>query len=532
MKQLNLLTLIRKNAFFLIPIIVLFAMLGIYSFNLLFIIISVILTYKIFSPLLNKKNFDSLIIKGVSIFFIFIIILQCVILSSWLINSNFPLDATPTLTLLIMTIAYIYRHFLPKPRISKLTLPIKKAPFIRLSDIISIAIAIAIVLPLSLSLLTHDGKDMQNNVTTLAGGADDTAHLKLVDDRLQFNRGILYRSDAIEQVKTGDSYPAGWHSANAVIIKAIYPKISAGDESLVAYALSKVFWFLALVFIFCRIILILYEFLCNRKPSLPAILWLASGSLLFSRFFLVDTFRTGFYSFMPQLIAALLLVPILIQFSLQNNKRKACQETLLLLSVMCIGGCLSWFLVLPAFLLIIILILFDHLKNTNKRRFIKDMTSGILDNLPFYGLLLTATAVQLYVMLTNHVAGSVSFIQGVLINGGINTYKGEFYIFIFIGFALCLFFTCKSSEKILRYILYAILSLLIFAGIISAIQIMYLGTNAYYYYKVLYILTVIALPVGLVGIASSIDWIEKNKSKSIALTTSLILILIIVQLFS
>lgn len=532
MKTFNITALDSKRRIFLICAIAILTMIGIYSLNLLFIIFSVILTYKLFSPLLSRKVFDSFVLKTASIFFIFIIILQCVILSSWLVNRNFPLDATPALTMVILAIAYVYRHFLSKPKILNTTLPTNKTTFIQLSDIISIVIAIAIVLPLSLSLLMNDGKDMQSNVSTLAGGADDAAHLKFVNAKLQSNRGVFYHSGVTTQTGINDLYPTSWHSANAVIIKAIYPKISVGNESLVAYAISKVFWFFVLVFIFCRIILILYKFLCNKKPSLPATLWLASGSILFSRFFFVDTFRTGFYSFMPQLIATLLLVLVLIQLSLQGAKRRQFQDTLLLVLLVSIGGSLSWVLVLPAFLLAIILILFDHFKNGDRHNFIKEIVSGIFENLVYYGLLITASVVQLYVMLANSSAGSVSFVQGIIMNGGINSYKVEFYIFIFSGLSLCLLLSCKNSEKILRYMLYALLSLLIFAEIISAIQIIYLGKNAYYYYKVLYIFTAVALPLGLVGVASSIDWLEKNKSKSVALSISVILIMLIISLFS
>lgn len=530
MIQLDLPVLSTKRAVILIGILALLVICATYSLNLLLITVSMVLTYKIITPLLNIGVFNTRALRAVFVFFIYIIILQCVILSSWVLNRNFPLDATPALTVLVMTIAYVYRHYLLKVKFSKEILPSKKVPLVRLGDIISIVVAILITLLIILPPLISTGAGKTSNIIALtSGNVDDAAHLGLLNDRLQFNRGVLYHSDATENVRTAGLYPAGWHSANAIIIKAIDPTISTGTESLIAYTISKVFWFFVLIFVFSRVIFTLYKTLSNDEPSLPVTLWLTFGSLLFSILFLVDIFRTGFYSFIPQLIAALLLVPILIQLSLLTNESKKYQGTLLLLVAACIGGGISWLLVLPALLLAIFLILLDHLRSTKLLHFIKDTTSGVLDNLPLYGLLLVALIVQAYVMLADHSTGSVSFIQGVLLSGGIGIYKDPFYLFIFIGLALCLLLFRKNSEKAIRYILYVTFSLLLFAGFLYVVQMIYLGKNAYYYYKALDVFTIVVIPIGLVGFALCIAWLANKRSKSIALAAALTLILVVIQ---
>jgi hypothetical protein len=533
MKLLNQFKLnIKKSLLLICAAIILVALIA-YSPNIIFIILSVWLVYKIFYPTLNAKIFDSRIFSGVIILFIYTIILQCVILSSWLLNVNFPLDKTPLLSLVILLIFYTYRYLLARNKNPEKLIPIKRTPIIQTSDIISIIIATIITIIVVLPPLIRYGIDKPSSIITLtSGNMDDAAHLGLVNDRLQFNRGILYGSDATKDMRQdNNSYPAGWHSANAVFIKSYHPNISTGTESLTMYSLSKVFWFFILIYCFSKVIFVLYNTLRNKdnKKSLPAISWLIGGVSLFSFIFLIDSFEFGFYSFTPQLIAALLLIPILLQFSLQNNQQRQHQGTLLILSLICIGGCLPWFLVTPAFILTIVMVITDCLKNIGLKQYLKNIALGILDNLPIYALLLIAMAAQLYVMLVDKSSGSASFFQSILLNGGVPIYQNWFYIFIFIGLALCVSFAYRKSDKSLRYVLYAILPIFLFAGAIYIIQMILIGTNAYYYYKVLYVFSAVALPVGLVGIALYIDHISQTRSASTALSVVIISILITVQ---
>jgi hypothetical protein len=524
MKSRALLLLAEMKYYVLGFLVLLVPALVLHETSALYSIASLFVTYKVVSPLLSRRVFSSQLFEFVAVLFIYMIVLQCVILSSWLIDKNFPLTMAPLLVLLVVLAIYVYRHFLSNYRPHQTTLSLPKISFIKRSDLLSLMIVV-VILPLTLIMPLVE-KNIPVNIESFAShaiaGADDTNHLAFFNERLSTNKGILENSD------TGGSasfYPISWHAANAVITKTVLPNIMPGTMSQIAYALSKVFWFIVLVFLFSRVIFMLYE-VVTKKSSFPAILWLTSGSFLFGWFFLTNIFTTGFYNFIPQLIATLLLIPALVQLGLKSKN----QPTYSLLIMLAVGGCLPWVLPLPGFLLTVLFVLLYGMRTKSKSYFFKSLVTDIKHNLLLYILPIVAMIAQLYAMLTNRSTESISFVQGILVSGGIVSYNIFFYLFTSVGFAIYIFLTRKRSDASSRYIAYLATSTLLFAGVISVIQLVLLGKNMYYFYKVLDIFTIAVLVAGIAGFALYIDYIISKKTRLYGMLICLLLIILTVMI--
>ncbi len=498
-------------------------LIALYSVNLALLAASAIIAYKVISPLMGRI-FDSVVLRIIAFLVIYMVLLQCIAIGSWILSRNFPLTLVPLLTLLFSVVSYAYARYRGNLGTSL------KLPLVTKPDIISLGIAAAVSLLLVIPPLATNGFDKKSSlIGIMNGNVDDPAHLGLLNDRLQFDRGILYHSDVASNMRTAGFYPAGWHSANAVIIKALYPDIKTGAASMVFYIATKLFWFFILVYLFSRAVFLVYSRLFSEKYTPSSFAWASIGAFMFSTFFLVNTFVEGFYSFIFQLVAMLLLIPLLLQLVEDEKHEAQWHNTLLLIAIACIGGTLSWFLVLPAFALLAIALLFGRIRKQGAPRFFKELWANIQDNFLLYGLIIGATLVQVYVMLVDKSGGSVSFLQGILLNGGISIFREQFYYFIFIGFVLCLLFLNKKREREMQFILYAILPVLLFCGFMYVIQFMAIGKSAYYYYKVLNIFTVIMIPLAIAGFAAAISSLEKYRSNLTAALSCSLLVLLVLQ---
>lgn len=520
----------------LIILLLLFMIVLTKCINLTVIILSFLLTEKIFDKFLNSQIFDTKIFRKLFIFIIYFIIFQCIILVSWLINHDFPLDQTPLLTLFTLLLLYFQQKYLCTSKVSA-TNGIKRA--YNFSDTVSLVIAFTVLSPIFIVPFIYTHGNTEQVIAGIANEGDDRNHLEFINLRLKYNRGILYHSDAEGKkasnhpIKAVEFYPASWPSANTVIIKSIYPKVSIGKSSTDAYLISKAFWFFVVIFLYVKIIFIIYEAYNNKKQlSMPSTLWLCCAAFLTCRIFIIDIFRQGFYSFMPQIISILLTIALLLQICKQDRKNIQSRNTLLLLAIVAVGGCLPWYLMIPSLLLSLLIIYSDHMRLTNPVRFFKEIKNIILEHWLYYILLTTAVATQLFVLLARNVTGDESSLELINATSGQHTqYVPEFYIFIYLGCALYLIFINSKTEKALRYITYLFMSILILAGTLSAIQISTIGQNSYYYFKVLYAATIISLPIGIVGIAMAFNWITVKFSKNLAFSILIILVLTFIQIF-
>jgi hypothetical protein len=490
---------------------------------------SLVFSYKIMTRVLSKKLFDSnFFVFAVSIFF-YMLILQGIVLISWLFSHNFPLSVCGPLTLPILI---VLSRLAPKIQKKKLSSIVRKREKYFAVDVVPVIVCIVAFLLVVVLPIVHSGSTGPSSAIVLINRViDDPNHLGLLNDRLNFDRGIILNSDAESHTESeGVSfYPAGWHSANAVIIKAFYPHISTGAESLIAYAITKVFWFLFLVYIFVRTILGLYRFYSKEIPSLAIQIWITLASLLFTLWFLIDPFMDGFYSFIPQLIIVPLFVLSLIQLStLRKGDSQNFLAALIVPAALCMGSAVTWMLLFPVFALTLLLCMFNVLHDWGIKKSLKDLVSNIPQYLLFYLLIITPVVVQL--MTSGGTGGSVSLIQGLLLPGPIQTYPTTFYDFIFVGLALFIVFTIKTvKQNALKPILFYLLVIAGFCAALYILQIYKEQTALYYYFKSLSTFTIMAIILFIVGSSFALQWIESKTSRLFTILISIIIILLSVQ---
>lgn len=518
--------MIVKNIFKIISkrTLVLFILLFILSLflksvNLIIISVSLLLTYRLLSPSISKKFFDSTPMISVLVFFSYIVLLQCMVLISWLIYHNFPLTGVPSLLLLFLLAAYGYKQLVLKEHQAKEVIGHNDG--IKPQDILSSLVAIVILVLVAVIPMIQSSDYSLDNfaVSVINGNVDDSSHLGLVNDNLYFNRGVLLKSDAEGKTRNSGTYPAGWHAVSAILIKTIHPTIKTGQESLIAYAVQKLFWLFILIFLLVRVSFSTYTFFDKKKPKSQSLFWITLASLFVSYIFIVPISKEGFYSFLPQLITAVLSVPILLQLGSERSNR-----SFPLLLIIGVGGCLSWVLPLPAFLLSLLIIFAILVAGKKPSIVIKNAISIIKINAPIITILAIATLVQMYVMLGNNSGTtSVSFIDSILMDGGITKLDVTFYIFICIGFVASLLLTINKKVIRTRFLLILTASLLTYCLVIHVIQLRYLGKDVYYFYKMLYILVITAIPLCIAGYGLMIDKIC-NRSVIMAITLSIIMI--------
>ncbi len=260
----------------LLSCLVIFFFLGFgINFNFSAVVFSLILTHRIFDNWLDPFIFDTKLTRALLTPFFYLLILQCVALFVWLISRNFPLDMAAQVCglflLLLYIISYRYNKGGKPGQISG-----SRRPIINSSDYVSFGIAVTITCAVALLPIYAGGLSNKSSLLNLVNGnVDDAAHIALLNDRLHFNRGILYHADIAGQTRNPAPYPIGWHSANAVVIKATYPSIKPGTQTLGAYIVSKVFWFFILVFVFVKTIFVFLKFFRNdEKQPLSSMPWI------------------------------------------------------------------------------------------------------------------------------------------------------------------------------------------------------------------------------------------------------------------
>ena len=440
---------------------------------------------------------------------------------AWLINHNFSLDYVPLLSLAIIFLIQFWAWIIGKKE--QVTYP--KVKKISLTDTLSIVVSLLIIAIVIIAPTYQNDKGSKPPITIsmINGNVDDSSHLGLVNDSLQFNRGILFGSDSADKSRNDGFYPAGWQSASAIIIKTFCPNIQTGITSLLAYGVLKFFWLFILFYLIIKISFILYVFITGQRLKLNAYFSILTITSLLGCIFLLPMAREGFYSLLPQLITAILSVPIVIQLCVSKNYLERRQILPILLFVF-IGGCLAWLLPLPAFVLaasiLLLIISFDkQLSKTLKNIFIIAK-----ENLLILLTLSVSLIVQIFVMSSNKTEKSVSFFEGIALDGGITKYNSIFYMLVCIGFLACILFINKKSKKTFYLILSLLMSILLYCTFIHLVQMKMLGRDAYYYFKLLNILTIMVLPFCVVGLGLIIKKLCGKNQKLIEILITTIFI--------
>ncbi len=490
--------LLKRSSIVLFVILLISVLLQ--SANIIIIAVSLCLTYQLILPLTNKKVFDSKIFTSVLVLFCYLILLQCTVLISWLISHNFPLNATPLLMLVLLLAMSIFNKYFSQKKVVSIDHKLPHATF-NIKDLVAITVPFMVCGVILIAPLREaSGYNTQVLTMSLANGnVDDAAHIAIINDHIQFNRGIQIKSDAVGKTRNGGFYPAGWHSASAVIITSISPNIKVGIESLLAYGIQKLFWFFVMFYLFIRSCFALYALADDRKMKSSSFIMISGLSSLLGCIFLIPIIREGFYSFIPQLIAALLALTILAQVCVEG-KLKGPRGSLPLLFIVCIGGCLPWLLPLPAFMAATLLTLYFATKGGTLRESLSGLWAAVKDNAALIIFLGLALLTQLYVMSQNDSTESVSFITGIVQNGGIAKYNEMFYIFACLGFISFLVLCNKHAKKSISALLSLAMTLAFYCIIFYLIQMICVGMITYYFYKVLDILIVFVLPLSIIGI--------------------------------
>ena len=170
----------------------------------------------------------------------------------------------------------------------------------------------------------------------------------------------------------------------------------------------------------------------NKKVSRLAIVWLTSASLYFAAYLLVDSFREGFYSFIPQLLAVSASMPFLVKAD-DSKDTTWLSRHLLPITILCICGSLSWLLTLPLFASVVFFILITYINRTNITASFRAIFSAITPFIPAYALLFIATLVQLYVSTRPSDTSTLTFVESLNLRGPIALFPDILYYFIFIG---------------------------------------------------------------------------------------------------
>jgi len=494
------------------------------SLNLPLLAVSLLVTYKLSLLLLTKKIASSRIFVAIIAVFFYVLLLQSVSLTTWLIARDFPLSMNIFVTLLVTTAVYIPLRRLHKPSERK---------NVEISDYISISIAIlALLLCVGLPI-RNTGLHNESGLLVLANyNVDDGSHLGLINARLQYNVATTdgNKADISSRVPGGISYPSGWPAANAAIIQAFHPSIKVGASTLIAYVIIKIFWLFFLILIFIRSVFALYG-IFSPKPLEPATsIWISLCSLTFTGWFLLDPFFYGFFSFIPQLITVPLFIVSVMQLT-SLKKNGTLPLYLMLPSILCIGAALSWFLLFPVFTIALLLSLLRQTTGFNLKDTIQEISKNIFHYLIFYLVITFSLLAQLYMVISSsHTGVSSSFINSLLLNGGINIYPVSFYTSILFG--TIIFFTLGAIKKNigkLGVILNYIVAMLTFSGFVYIVQLYKLQENVYYYFKILNTVTIVGIILAIIGGALLVNKIQEKTTQYIAITSSIIISLLLFQ---
>lgn len=454
------------------------------------------LTYFMSYRLLPRDYAYSKTFRLLTGLFIYVSFLQAAILLVWLLNVNFPLDGAAVVATLLVAgcSSYFTWHHSHTSR-TKLQ-QTSVTPSATRDDIVALLLAGLITVAAIGAPLLSAAHTPSRMLALIGNNSDDAAHLAYINDRLQFNRGVLYRSDAQQQVRSEgqiNTYPAGWHSANAIIIKAVAPAITPGIASAVAYALSKTAWFFLLAYFFFFAGLYSYAKLApsNTRYDLEARVGVSSLLIWASVIFLINIQSQGFYSYIPQLIATLLLFLVLAGVAATKDITRGFGALLIVVA----GGCLSWFLILPAFLLAAVAALLQLAGGLKRAG--EAVVQSIIPWWPLYLIFGTAVIVQYYVM--RQATNGISFLSGILLNGSIVTYPDQFLHLLVLGLGIVFFLRQPKAHAMRTAAAATLLGMLGFALILFVIQKYYTGQNMYYFYKVLYAFYILAIPLAAAG---------------------------------
>lgn len=495
---------VSKSALRLIIILALLSIIVslLFSYQLAFAIISIILVFLGLNKMLSASIFDTTLLRFIVAMCIYLGVLQVTTMLVWLINVNFPLDQViPAATAL--SLVFFLTSLGSRKDIAR---PAKSPSRINRFDIISLSISllfllIIVVPPLKDARVNSSEPIFPKIVTDHIGtGTDDANHAGMIIDRLNSNRGVLYKTDAAEERTLTEpaaisSYPPGWHSANAALMIAFNSDIKDGGEALVAYIFSKLFWFFILLYLFARVTFIMARLAAFKLKGATMYIYLTAFIGFFTYYSLLGQYKEGFYSFMPQLIAVLLAGLLLTQlwqdFSQKNVDNTTALRSLSPLAYVVSLSALSWFLITPALafaVLVPLVVLYRQISKDLVWQLIKLHGVTVL-------ACIAAVALQLY-LITSGSARNPS--AGITEAGALAQFSPYYYTFIGVGVFFLLHHLNKKSLHLNGFISLAGFILALSLAI-ALYQVKLIGHIEYYFFKPLGTAMILLMPIAFTG---------------------------------
>lgn len=502
----------RTDALNLFLIVAACIICSIYSIQLLVIVTSLFLAYRILSVVLTNRLNTSKFLIALSTLVGYVFLLQSFSILPFIVNKEFPLAIAPWLSLgFIAACAFFVR----KAVFPGKNHPRRSSPLLNSGDVASIMVAALVLLAILVPPLVRSGGDfMWAGISSIAGNVDDSAHMAYVTDRIQRPHGLI------------TNYPAGWHNATSLLAAAASPDKLIGSDSLWTYVALKLASFALLIICCVEAAVYIIAVLRQKTSKLGAVdvASIVGTGLLFSYLFFIDVFHLGFYSVFPELIGVVWVSVLLCELALTKTRSAVvCLASLSLL--IGLGAALSWVLLLPPIALIIAYTILRSLTSVSATK--KELVSTTLYLLPVALISLFSIIVQIYAMSSK--GNGVPFFKTLLTDGAMVIYTPLFYLLL-LGclLGLLVFVGREKIKASFSPIIFMIAALVLFCGIIYVIQIVLAGKATYYFYKALYAPIVLLIPLGIAALTSLNTTVKKaSAGQSVALLCTLWVVLAI-----
>lgn len=479
------------------------------SINLPIIVLSIYFIYTASERFLDVTLFDTKFYKLLVSFFIYTLLLGALVASTTLIIPSFPLSLYPVALLVIVGLPQIINKVVNKNASKKQSMASKNIKNYNLLDGLAIIISVLVIAVTILPPYIHSGFSKKNVISAVYGGVDDTVHLALINDRVQFDKGVFLDKSLNVRASDKTSYPAAWHSANAAIVQSLLPAKQSGLTHLVAYIGLKVVWYGVMLFLIARLafkILRHYLKASNRVAyaTMPIAL-LITGTLGITQFFY------GFFGFFPQIIALILLTSLLLQLLEKPLLRS---ETLVLLCILAMVGGTTWILLLPALGLSIAgAMLFAR---PSVLYWVGILKVSFVKYWVLYCLSLLTVIQTLW--LAGFSEESVSFMNDIVLGGGVAVYTLWFYLLLLVGVVSFFYRNSKAKNAITKLFVIISILLLVTALSILTLQLISVGEPRYYFYKTMTALCLVVAPICIAGFGALITKYATRPSVTILLS--------------
>lgn len=463
--------------------------------------------YSVFRRILSARFFRSKVLIAVTSLVGWMGLLQVVAYS---VSSSSLFASVLLLQVFVSAIAFAVRNK-EKPEIPSITLP----------DVASIIAAVLLVSLVSVLPLRHAAPTGESTVLTLINTSpDDSNHLGMLNDRLQFKKAVL-TDEIVEGVTRGGGvgYPTGWHSANAVVILSVDPDIRVGYESAVAYVVTKLVWTGILVYLMGAAAISLIPSNTRQRANVAYVVLLSST--LFGAWFVSDVLEHGFYNYIGILATVPLCLLALAQLATSRHLSEALWGLVLPISLTAISA-LSWLLVAPIFAASTIIVFFSSIRLRELRRLVKDRANlvplAVVTVLVL--LLLRASVSQIGLTATGSEYYGGMF-SSLLATGAVSVYPIGFYLVILCGLVPFLRMALKADkhQKSAETGVVFLTVALGFAVVVYAIQMYYAQELRYYFYKSLYIGVFAAIVLAIAGAAHLVSRSDLSRSLTACLSS-------------